>query len=356
MQKSKSQRVFESGAVRDSSEGKIRPDLISPYAEYRIGKLLAEAAEHYGAFNYWKGIPMSRSMESLRRHINQAAMGDNSEDHFAAIAVNAIFLLHADESVRRGLLPESLRDLNHMPDVAPIAEIDVDATMEELHERIFPGKDNPYLRKTSKVEKQSGVSLGKSTNSPFSVRTLKDLEDMFFPKISVKPTDALDTMYQDFEDILLACMGIPKSLLKPEPLVVPEMSKDSLAELERLIKEEKARPDSYKFKTFTHSTPPDTKIFTTELSKDNLDEIEKLIGNYIAYLSSKGKSLKAPAPKGKGFLSPKTEKELLDHVEGVLSAYEMDSVIEGIINAFIADEKKAKACSCNGDCKKHKRK
>src|SRR5690606_19323431 len=48
-------RTFETGAIRDSNEGKPRPDLISPYFTERLGYRLAEGAKKYGANNWQKG-------------------------------------------------------------------------------------------------------------------------------------------------------------------------------------------------------------------------------------------------------------------------------------------------------------
>lgn len=111
-----SQKIFPTGAIRDTDENKPRPDLISPLAMDRLGHWLRIGAERYGDRNWEKGIPISRSLASLYRHLLKFHEGDRSEDHLAAIMCNAMFILHTEEMILRGKLPESLSD---MPDYRP---------------------------------------------------------------------------------------------------------------------------------------------------------------------------------------------------------------------------------------------
>ncbi len=111
MKDSGKRQTFTTGAVCDSDEGKSRPDLFSAFAMERIGHWLAAGAKKYGERNYERGIPISRRIASLHRHLLQYQMGDRSEDHLAALAVNAMIVLHVEEMVRRGLLPPSLFDM-----------------------------------------------------------------------------------------------------------------------------------------------------------------------------------------------------------------------------------------------------
>jgi hypothetical protein len=103
--------IFPSGAVRDCAAGKSRPDLISPFAWERIGDCLQKGAEKYGEHNWTLGIPISRCMASLHRHLMKYMQGDKSEDHLAALVVNGIFVLHFETMVHQNILPESLLDL-----------------------------------------------------------------------------------------------------------------------------------------------------------------------------------------------------------------------------------------------------
>ena len=113
MQDSGERQTFESGAVRDTAEGKSRPDLISPFATERLGNWLLLGSKKYSERNWERGIPVSRTIASLHRHLMKYQQGSKDEDHLAAIMCNAMFVLHTEEMVRRGVLPKSLLD---MPD------------------------------------------------------------------------------------------------------------------------------------------------------------------------------------------------------------------------------------------------
>jgi hypothetical protein len=103
--------TFETGAVRDAADGKSRPDLISPFATERLGEWLRLGAEKYAERNWEAGIPISRSLASLHRHLMKYQQGANDEDHLAAILCNAMFICHTEEMIKRGVLPQSLDDL-----------------------------------------------------------------------------------------------------------------------------------------------------------------------------------------------------------------------------------------------------
>jgi hypothetical protein len=103
--------TFDTGAKRDTHTGKSRPDLISPFAVKRLGDRLAKGAEHYGERNWEKGMPVSRTIASLERHLNQYKRGCNDEDHLAAIMFNVMAIIHFEEAVRYGLLEVDILDL-----------------------------------------------------------------------------------------------------------------------------------------------------------------------------------------------------------------------------------------------------
>ena len=110
MNDSGKRQEFETGAVRDTSEGKPRPELISPVAEKRLAKWLATGAEKYEPRNWEKGINLSRHIASLKRHLIEYQLGCTDEDHLAAIMCNAMFVLHTDAMIQRGVLPPTLDD------------------------------------------------------------------------------------------------------------------------------------------------------------------------------------------------------------------------------------------------------
>ena len=114
---------FETGAVRDTQVGKPRPDLISPFATERLGAWLALGAQRYDERNWESGMPFSRVLASLERHLTSYKQGCKDEDHLVAIACNAMFLLHYEEGIKRGFLPPGLND---MPVYLPTRQCDND--------------------------------------------------------------------------------------------------------------------------------------------------------------------------------------------------------------------------------------
>lgn len=102
---------FESGCVRDTAENKSRPDLISPYFNMRVGDHLDKGARKYAERNWEKGMPISRCIASLERHLNQYKQGLTDEDHLAAIGCNTMFTIHYEELIKRGILPAELNDM-----------------------------------------------------------------------------------------------------------------------------------------------------------------------------------------------------------------------------------------------------
>jgi len=91
---------FGSGAVRDTHEDKSRFDLIPPLALKRVADLYTRGAIKYDERNWEKGIPISRCYASLMRHVFQYGMGDIEEDHLAAVAWNALAIMHFEETMR----------------------------------------------------------------------------------------------------------------------------------------------------------------------------------------------------------------------------------------------------------------
>lgn len=111
MKDSGKRETFSTGAVRDTAEGKPRPELISPFAMERLAEWLRKGAEKYAPRNWEQGIPISRTLASLYRHLLKFQEGETDEDHMAAIMCNAMFIMHTQDMVERGVLPESLLDM-----------------------------------------------------------------------------------------------------------------------------------------------------------------------------------------------------------------------------------------------------
>lgn len=84
---------FDTGARRDTQDGKPRYGLIPAYPLFRLAMHYTNGANKYGENNWTKGIPMSRTWESLERHVQDYKDGKTDEDHLAAIAWNAFALM-----------------------------------------------------------------------------------------------------------------------------------------------------------------------------------------------------------------------------------------------------------------------
>lgn len=108
---------FETGAVRDTQEGKGRYDLIPTHPLKRLACVYEKGAKKYDDRNWEKGMPLSRFLNSAKRHLDQFVEGWKDEDHLAQAIWNLFGLCHCEEMINRGLLPESLNDLpNYIPD------------------------------------------------------------------------------------------------------------------------------------------------------------------------------------------------------------------------------------------------
>lgn len=87
----------EGSAQREPATGKGRPDLISPFATLRLAKWYELGSAKYGEYNWTKGMPFSRYLAALERHVIALKMGKMDEDHLSAIAWNAFAIMHHQE-------------------------------------------------------------------------------------------------------------------------------------------------------------------------------------------------------------------------------------------------------------------
>lgn len=104
-------REFATGSVRDVRTGKGRYDLISPIGLERLAKHYENGAVKYGDRNWEKGQPLGSYLDSLIRHAINYQKGDRSEDHLSAVCWNAFAMMHTEEMIRQGKLPEDFNDL-----------------------------------------------------------------------------------------------------------------------------------------------------------------------------------------------------------------------------------------------------
>jgi hypothetical protein len=68
-------------------------------------------AAKYAERNWERGMPFTRCVASLKRHVMRYQQGKRDEDHLAAIMFNAMALIHYEEMIERGLLPSELNDM-----------------------------------------------------------------------------------------------------------------------------------------------------------------------------------------------------------------------------------------------------
>jgi hypothetical protein len=99
------------GAVRSSAEGRGRYDLVPQIVIDRFAKHLEKGAKKYTDNNWQKGMNIRRCLSSLLRHAFQLLIGDETEDHLAAIIFNAGAVMFFRDKIKNGERPESLEDL-----------------------------------------------------------------------------------------------------------------------------------------------------------------------------------------------------------------------------------------------------
>jgi hypothetical protein len=99
-----SRQSFDTGAVRDTQDGKPRFDLIPNKALTRVAELYARGAIKYGDRNWEKGMPASRFYSSALRHLFQHGRGEVDEDHLAAVIFNCLAIMQFQEEGRKDLL------------------------------------------------------------------------------------------------------------------------------------------------------------------------------------------------------------------------------------------------------------
>lgn len=100
---------FESGAVRDSQEGKVDfVETVSFTAHERYARYMTGKKEKYGDGNFKKGIPISSYEKSLLRHVdkyfrNKYEDGNDEpdEDHLAAMRFNIDGIMLEEERLKK---------------------------------------------------------------------------------------------------------------------------------------------------------------------------------------------------------------------------------------------------------------
>ena len=99
LMKEEKNRQFETGAQRDTDEGKLRMSLIPHDELKRVMKRYLDGAEKYGENNWMKGMPLSVFYDCAHRHLEAWWRGENTEDHAAAVVWNMLCAMYTEMNV-----------------------------------------------------------------------------------------------------------------------------------------------------------------------------------------------------------------------------------------------------------------
>lgn len=102
---------FNTGAVRDASKGKGIPSAIPVRSLRKLAKRFEDGAAKYERDNWKQGIPLSRYVDSLYRHLWAFMDGDDTEDHLGAVIWNAVCLSETMDMIADGDLSLDLEDI-----------------------------------------------------------------------------------------------------------------------------------------------------------------------------------------------------------------------------------------------------
>jgi hypothetical protein len=91
-------RQFDTGAQRDTGDGKLRMSLIPQKELKRVMKRYLEGAEKYGENNWMKGMPLSVYYDCAHRHLEAWWAGEDDEDHAAAVVWNMLCAMWVDDN------------------------------------------------------------------------------------------------------------------------------------------------------------------------------------------------------------------------------------------------------------------
>lgn len=119
-------KTYSTGAKKEDdskTDGKGAYHLLPPTAIRRVAEIWRKGAVKYDARNWEKGLPLSRLLDSGLRHAFQYLEGMQDEDHLAQATWNFLALLHTEEMIKRGILPEELDDLPSYKPAHESAEI-----------------------------------------------------------------------------------------------------------------------------------------------------------------------------------------------------------------------------------------
>ena len=91
-------RQFDTGAQRDTGEGKLRMSLLPQKELKRVMRRYLDGAEKYGENNWMKGMPMSVFYDCAHRHLEAWWSGKDDEDHAAAVVWNMLCAMWVEDN------------------------------------------------------------------------------------------------------------------------------------------------------------------------------------------------------------------------------------------------------------------
>ena len=91
-------RQFDTGAQRDTGEGKLRMSLVPQEELKRVMKRYLDGAEKYGENNWMKGMPLSVFYDCAHRHLEAWWRGEDNDpetgySHLAHAGCCLLFLM-----------------------------------------------------------------------------------------------------------------------------------------------------------------------------------------------------------------------------------------------------------------------
>jgi hypothetical protein len=97
--KEEKNRQFETGAQRDTGDGKLRMSLVPQQELKRVMKRYLDGAEKYGENNWMNGMPLSVYYDCAHRHLEAWWRGENDEDHAAAVVWNMLCAMWTEKKI-----------------------------------------------------------------------------------------------------------------------------------------------------------------------------------------------------------------------------------------------------------------
>lgn len=102
---------FGTGSVRDLGTGKGAYELLQEFGVHAAAMQLERGMQKYGSRNWEKGQPVSRYIQSARRHLAFYMMGLRDEPHMSAAVWNVLCAIDTIARIETGMLPRELLDV-----------------------------------------------------------------------------------------------------------------------------------------------------------------------------------------------------------------------------------------------------